>query len=474
MRGIITAAGYVPYHRLDRAAIGAAHGGGGGKGTRSVASYDEDTTTMGVEAARLALRSVAPTPVGQLWFSSTSPAYVDKTNATVVHAALRLDRDIAAFDANGSVRSAAGALRAALTGSGMTLVVASDQRTGLPNSADERDGGDAGAAVLIGDADADADADATPVIAEYLGGASTSEEFVDRWRVPGDVRSRQWEERFGEMRYVPLGTEAFKLALDAAGVGPDDIASVVLAGTHTRAVRQVGGKVGAGTGGVADNLALSIGNAGAAQPLLQLAAALESAEPGQVLALVVLSDGCDVFVFRATDAISTWRPRRSVARQIESGDASLPYLKFLSWNDMVTVQPPNRPEPARASSSASARNEDWKYGFVGSRDRDSGAVHLPPARVSYVGGHVDDMEPQPMADVEGTIVTFTVDRLAYSPSPPIVFAVVDFDGGGRLPVELTDLAAEDVAIGGRVEMSFRRLNRSNGISNYFWKAKPVR
>ena len=469
MRGIITAAGYVPYHRLDRAAIGAAHGGGGGKGTRSVASYDEDTTTMGVEAARLALRSVAPTPVDQLWFSTTSPAYTDKTNATVVHAALRLDRDIPAFDANGSVRSAAGALRAALTGSGSTLVVTADQRTGLPNSADERDGGDAASAVLVGDG-----AEGAPVIAEYLGGASTSEEFVDRWRVPGDVRSRQWEERFGEMRYVPLGTEAFKLALDAAGVASEDIVSVVLAGTHARAVRQVGGKIGAGTGGVADNLALQVGNAGAAQPLLQLAAALESAEPGQVLALVVLSDGCDVFLFRTTDAIASWQPRATVAHQVETGDASLRYLKFLAWNDMVTVQPPNRPEPARASSSASARNEDWKYGFVGSRDRDTGAVHLPPARVSYAGGHVDDMEPQPMADVEGTVVTFTVDRLAYSPSPPIVFAVVDFDGGGRLPVELTDVAAEDVAIGGRVAMSFRRLNRSDGIANYFWKAKPVR
>jgi uncharacterized OB-fold protein len=84
------------------------------------------------------------------------------------------------------------------------------------------------------------------------------------------------------------------------------------------------------------------------------------------------------------------------------------------------------------------------------------------------------MEPAPMADVEGTVVTFTADRLAYSPSPPIVFAVVDFDGGGRLPVELTDVPADQVAIGGRVEMSFRRLNTSDGIANYFWKAKPVR
>jgi uncharacterized OB-fold protein len=91
-----------------------------------------------------------------------------------------------------------------------------------------------------------------------------------------------------------------------------------------------------------------------------------------------------------------------------------------------------------------------------------------------VGGAVDDMEPLPMADRRGTVVTFTVDRLAYSPSPPIVFAVVDFDGGGRFPVELTDVDADALAIGDRVEMTFRRLFTADGIHDYFWKARPVR
>ena len=61
------------------------------------------------------------------------------------------------------------------------------------------------------------------------------------------------------------------------------------------------------------------------------------------------------------------------------------------------------------------------------------------------GGAVDDMEPVAMADATGTVVTSTIDRLAYSPSPPIVFAVVDFDGGGRYPVELTDADPDEIA-----------------------------
>ena len=474
MRGILGLAGYVPHHRLDRAAITAASGTNAGKGTRSVASYDEDTTTMAVEAGRLALR-----PLGDggrsrpdaLWFSSTAPAYVDKTNATVVHAALRLDHEASAYDANGSVRSAVGALRSALRGNDTVLVVASDMRTGLPTSVDEREGGDAAAALLIGDG-----TDEAPVLAEYLGGASVTDEFLDRWRTPGDVRSKQWEERFGEMQYVPLGQEAFKLALAEAGVEPDSIGQVIVAGTHSRAVRVVGAKVSAGTGGLAEDLAATVGNPGAAQPALLLAHALERATAGEVVALVVLSDGADVLLFRATEALAAHRPARPVGAQITAGRDDLRYLQFLSWNGMVTIEPPRRPEPARASSSAAARNEDWKFGLVGSRDRTSGAVHLPPARVSFQGGAVDDMEPLPMADAVGTIVTYTIDRLAYSPSPPIVFAVVDFDEptGGRLPVELTDVAAADVSIGQQVEMTVRRLNRSDGIQNYVWKAKPVR
>jgi hydroxymethylglutaryl-CoA synthase len=466
----------VPHHRLARQAIADAHGGAAGKGARSVASYDEDTTTMAVAAARNALHPLGPqagAAVDQLWFATTAPSYADKTNATTVHAALRLDRETPAYDAVGSIRSAAGVLRSALLGIGTTLVVAADARTGLPNSTDEREGGDGAAALLIDDEGTGSSSTAGPVLAAYLGGASTTEEFVDRWRVPGDVRSKQWEERFGETRYVPLGTEAWKLALDRAGVAPAEVAQVLVAGPHARAVRQVGRTVSAGTGGVGDDLADAVGNTGAAHPFLVLVHALERAEPDQVLALVVLADGCDVFLFRTTAALAEHAPARTVASQIDAGRVGLPYAKFLSWTGMLTVQPPNRPEPARASSSAAVRNDAWKFGFVAATDEATGAVHMPPARVSYASGSLDEMQPRPMADVAGTVITFTIDRLAYSPSPPVVFAVVDFDGGGRLPVELTDVDAADVAIGDRVEMTFRRLNQSDGIHNYFWKARPI-
>jgi hydroxymethylglutaryl-CoA synthase len=453
MQGILSAAGYVPYRRLDRGAIAQTFGAGGGKGSRAVAGYDEDTTTLGVEAARLALRGVTDARPRNLWFATVAPAYLDKTNATAIHAALRLDADVLAADFSGAIRSGTAALTAALHG--------------LPTSADESAGGDAAAAIFVG-----SDTDG-PVLATLIGEGHTTEEFIDRWRVPGERRSKVWEERFGETKYVPLGEQAWNAALKVAELTPDQIDRLIVTGSHARAVRALTGRLGVDSARVVDDLSSSVGFTGAAHAGLLLATALERAAPGETIALVSLADGADVLILRTTPAVANWAPARAVAGQVDAG-ASLPYGKFLTWRGMVSLEPPRRPEPDRISASVTGRTEAWKYGFVGSKDRSSDALHLPPARVSRAGDTVDDMAPAPMADVPGTVAAFTIDRIAYSPSPPIVFAIVDFDGGGRLPVELTDVNADELQVGDRVEMTFRRLFGADGIQNYFWKARPIR
>jgi uncharacterized OB-fold protein len=271
-----------------------------------------------------------------------------------------------------------------------------------------------------------------------------------------------WEERFGETRYVPLAVEAWEDALKQAGLTADAVDHVIVTGTHDRACTAAIKKLGMSGERVVDGLASTVGNTGAAHPALLLAAALEQASAGQVIALVVLADGADAVVLRTTDAFAS-NVEHPVVEQVANG-APIAYGKYLAWRGLLPIEPPRRPDPARPSASAAGRSSDWKFGFVGS-ERD-GAVHLPP-------NPLDDT-PRPMADAAGTIVTFTVDRLAYSPSPPVVFAVVDFDGGGRLPIELTDVDPAEVQIGGRVEMTFRRLFTADGIANYFWKARPVR
>jgi uncharacterized OB-fold protein len=71
-----------------------------------------------------------------------------------------------------------------------------------------------------------------------------------------------------------------------------------------------------------------------------------------------------------------------------------------------------------------------------------------------------------MADVPATIATYTVDRLAYSLSPPVVVGVLDFEGGGRFTCELTDVDPAAVKIGNQVEMTFRRLPKLRAVFGF--------
>ena len=467
MRGIIAYGSYLPYYRLQKAAITSALGTGGGRGTRSVASYDEDATSMAVEVARSTMavgpKGLAPSSVV---FATATPPYLDKTNANVVHAALNLPSHVFAGDMAGSPRSVNAALRSALDSSRSSLVVASDVRSGRPGSSDEANLGDAAIGWLIG-----SDEDG-PVIAEWIGGASCTAEFLDRWRQPGWNYSRVWEERFGEHAYLPLVTEAATAAFKQCDLEPSDVDAVVIAGLHARAVRGAAKAAGVDGAKIVDDLTSVVGNTGTPHAGLVLASVLDEAEPGKVIMVIHLVDGCDVGFLRTTDAISDFTPAKTVAEQLEGND-SLDYNTFLTWRGFLDREPPRRPDPESPAAPPSFRSEDWKYAFIGSRDRSTGAVHLPPQRVSVKGGAVDDMEPIPMADVPATVVTFTIDRLAYSLSPPVIAVVIDFDGGGRFQCQLTDANPDDVKIGDRVTMTFRRLLTANGVHNYFWKARPA-
>ncbi|HEX2442006.1 MAG TPA: OB-fold domain-containing protein [Methylomirabilota bacterium] len=464
MRGIVGYGAYLPYWRIERKTIAEALGTSGGSGTRAVASYDEDTTSIGVEAGRAALRGGAVTPQA-LYFATSAPAYLDKTNATAIHAALDLPTSAFAVDVAGSVRGAVGAMRAARDARGPALAVLSDVRTGLPGGGDERDGGDGAAAFLFADDGADA-----RVVAEPLGGASATAEFLDRWRLPGEPASRQWEERFGEHAYVPLGEAALAEALKQAGVTAPALTRLIVAGPHGRAVKRVAAAAAVKKEAIADDLLGSIGNAGAAHAGLMFSAVLDAAKPDDVVAVVSLADGADASVWRVTGAA---RRPSNIAAQL-AGGGRVSYPTFLTWRGFLDREPPRRPDPQAPEAPPARRAEAWKFAFTGSRCQSCGARHLPPQRVCVKCHAVDRMAPERMADVPATIATFTVDRLAFSPSPPMVVAVLDFEGGGRFQSEMTDVDPKAVKIGDRVTMTFRRLLTAGGVHNYFWKAKPLR
>lgn len=457
--GITGYSAYVPRFRLDRGEV-AAVTGDRDRGTRVVAAFDEDSTSLAVEAVRLAAQG---TTVRSLWFGTTVPAYTDKTNATIVHAATGLPASVAAYDVGASVRSAPAALRAAALDGGLAALA--DIRDGLTGSSDERGGGDAAAAFAFGDG---------PALAEIIGSAALSAEFLDRWRLPGEPGSSTWEERFGQGEYTALAAQVVDDVLKDAGIAAADIDAVAVAGPNGRAVRAATAAAARLTGARDDSSDLLdlVGNSGAAHLGLVLADLLDRAAPGENLLLISLADGADAFVFRTTAELPGYRSGRTSLRDTLADPLPVAYPTYLLWRGRVARERPRRPDPVRPSAPFAARNAAFKYAFTGGRCRHCATVQFPLPRVCLRCGANDEFDPVSAAGQRATIVTVTIDHLAFTPSPPLVSAVLDLESGGRVQCELTDVDPAAVAVGDPVVLTFRRLLTVEGIHNYFWKARP--
>jgi uncharacterized OB-fold protein len=372
----------------------------------------------------------------------------------------------------GGPRSAIGALLAAADSPTVTLAVASDIRTGLPGGSDERDGGDAAAALVFGPGTAQ-----SPVLAEIVAHASATDEFLDRWRVPGQAHSRTWEERFVEHLYRPAAEESFAAALKLAALAPAEIDHLIVCGLSSRSVTQFTRDSGVSQAAVSPTHRDAIGNPGAAQPALLLSDVLDRVEPHQTIALVQLADGATTVIFRTTEHCrdgDRLPGKESLAAQLGGPHRTVSYPTFATWRGMLNREPPRRPEPDAPAAPPAHRSAGYKFGFHASRCEACHQVNVPPGRICYSCGARDQMAPVSLSDVAGTVAAFTVDRLAYTPSPPMIAAVIDFDGGGRFRCEIADSAIDEIRAGTRVRLTFRRLLTSGeGIHNYFWKAKPV-
>jgi hydroxymethylglutaryl-CoA synthase len=453
-RGIVSYGVHLPRHLLNQKDIRKALGQGGGAGTRTVAGYDEDANSMGVEAARAAFRG-APRVPGSVSFATTAPGYCDKTNATTIHAALALPSSVFASDHVGSVRGAIGAFRVALADGG--LAVMSDIRTGRPGSADEARGGDGAAAFVMGDGDA--------VVAQVIAQASESVEMLERWRVPGELASSVWEERFAQDIYMDAVSRAVRAALREGGIQMPD--HVVVSSLHGRVAKTVAAGFGERA---ADAFEPKTGHLGTAHWGVRLADILDRAVAGETILLISAVDGADAILLRVTDAISARRPAQ-VSAQLQQA-SPVDYATFLTWRGVLQRELPRRPDPVRYDAPPAFRAVPWKFAFRGCRCTQCGRVHLPPQRVCGGCGAVDAMEAVDFADKVGTVVTYSIDHLAYSMAPPVITAVIDFDGGGRYGCEVTDCTAQQMQVGLRVGMSFRKMFSASGVHNYFWKAVP--
>ncbi|CCN02090.1 conserved hypothetical protein [Bordetella bronchiseptica Bbr77] len=163
---------HLPRLRLSRGAMANAlgwlsGGAGAGKGSRTLAYWDEDSVTMAVAAARHALARQAAPAIDALQFASTTPPFAEPQNAAFVRAALRLPATTLQ-DVHGTPRAGLLALHMPLESGTRTLVAAADLPTALPGSTAEA----AHAFVMLGRALEDAAPGQKVLVAQFGQGAT--------------------------------------------------------------------------------------------------------------------------------------------------------------------------------------------------------------------------------------------------------------------------------------------------------------
>jgi 3-hydroxy-3-methylglutaryl CoA synthase len=439
---------------------------------RSVANFDEDSVSMAVAAGVDCLRGRDRQAVGGLIFATTTPPYSEKQCAAIIANALDLRRDIFSADVTGVLRAGTTALKSALDSvaagaAGQVLVVASDNRPSAPRGETERNLGDGAAALLVS---------GEGTVADFEGFYSITENMLDSWRSAGDPFVRSWEDRFtteeGLERILGDAVSGF---LQKQGLTPRDVAKMALYAPdgrrHGQLIRQMGFKPEQAQ----DPLFGKLGNTGAAFPLMLLVNALEHATTGQLLLAVSYGDGSDVVGFRTTEAISSFKHPMGVTGYLDSKVLLNSYEIYARWRDVwVTDAAARRPTPASPSVTALWRESDRNIRLYGATCNHCGYVQYPAQRVCVNCQTKDDSSPVRLSDHSATVFTYSMDYIAGATDTPLVIAVVDFEGGGRMLCMMTDRELDEVRVGMPVDMSFRKLRVVNGIHNYYWKAIPQR
>ena len=475
MKGITAYGVYLPRLRLNRQVMVEANAWfdsslkGLGKGERSICNWDEDTITMAVEAGIDCLSVLQDKSLSGLNLASTTAPFVDRQNSVLVAEAMNLNSQIRTMDIGSSQRAATSALIAGLESArpGNEMIIASEHRRTKAGSRAEMLWGDGAAALTVGDDE---------VIAQCLAVATNSVDFVDHYRGEGSDFDYDWEERWirdeGFMKIVP---EAVSAVLESAGRLAAEIDHFILPTDQARTPAALAKQLGISPDAVVDNQIASVGVAGAAQPLILLAKALESALPGQLILLLGFGQGCDAILFQTTDRIERCRPDRGLSGALKSRREENNYHKFLSFNNLVERDIGKRGEVDKQTFlSGFNRRKDLLTGFIGGKCRACGTVQIPREKycVNPECQALDSQDNFSFANQPGTVLTWTADRLTFDWSPPAYFGMVQFECGGKLMMDFTEVEEGTIDSGSRVSVHFRirQFDAQRGFRKYFWKA----
>jgi 3-hydroxy-3-methylglutaryl CoA synthase len=459
---------YIPVWRLERGEITKATGFQSLGGERSVACWDEDTITMAVEAAS---GIVDADSIDALIFASTSSPFKVKQAASLVATALDLKPDIFTADVTDTFRASTNALIMAseMVDSGKykkILVIASEKIPVKPSTLYEQLFGDGAVALTVEKGSDGSDGEGDEGEVEILGYSSYSKPQPGAWMKAYDDSMKDFDMRVDARFGYAANLQAAVMPLFAKmGLMPADIDRLVISAPDPKSyvglLKSVGVKP-------EEFFFDKVGILGTAHPFLLLAHHL--AKEGKII-LGSYGEGSDAFL------IDVKSPLKSNLEKMVKSKKKIDYGEYLYFREKIGERSyPDSPSPVKYW-----RDKKSILRFYGMKCKNCGIISYPIGRCCIECGAKDNYEEVRLSE-KGRIYTYTIDNLL-SPGNynadgvhPHVVAVVDFEGGGRVFMEVTDIyrGKEEIDVDMEVERTFRFLNEKNGFRYYYWKVRKPR
>ena len=259
---------------------------------KAVAGVDEDTITIGYEAAKNALlrAKISPSEVEAIYVGTESKPYAVKPSITVIGEALGITPKTLGADLEFACRAASEAIEASigLIASGMikySLVIGADTAQASPGDVLEYTASSGGAAYVLAKR-------GNNTVAYFEGSFSYITDTPDFWRRPRSPYPYHGEQFTGDPAYFHHIISAVKGLMESLGLRPSDFDYAVFHQPNGRFPLKVASKLGFPKDKVLPGLiAPYIGNTYNGSALIGLAAVLEQAKPGQRILLAPFGSG---------------------------------------------------------------------------------------------------------------------------------------------------------------------------------------
>ncbi|WP_297068589.1 hydroxymethylglutaryl-CoA synthase [Thermococcus sp.] len=305
--GIVGYGAYVPMYRIKTQEIGRVWGISSFPiKEKSVPGLDEDTITIGIEAARNALRraKIDPKLIRAIWLGTESKPYAVKPSGTVIAEAIGATPDLDAADFEFACKAGTEAIQAAIgfVGSEMAdyaMAIGADTSQGRPGDHLEFTASAGGAAYIIGPKGPD-------TIAYFEGSYSYVTDTPDFWRRQHEHYPRHGNRFTGEPAYFHQIINAAKGLMEELDYTSNDFDYAVFHQPNVKFPLTVARILGIPKEKVLPGLLSGIiGNTYSGATLVGVSAVLDIAKPGDRILWVSFGSGAgsDAFSLVVQDAI---------------------------------------------------------------------------------------------------------------------------------------------------------------------------